>query len=235
VVLSHLCLQLHGELTQLDRQVSEHHAAAAHRRLVREQARWDHALRSAAAAAAAGGELAVLQQGVAVMWEVLGCLPDFRRKTLMAQHAVMFSEQMAEQAARKQQEAERRQQAAADADMSEADPGGQTAEALSTIQAAASDAAGQPGHAISLPADLQPSEEQEQRDDGGSADLAALLQAAEERQPFISSAAWAGPLPGYAFKLGGGGQGYYLDAPPEVEAFLTLGRVSCAGGHMISC
>lgn len=32
--------RLHGELTVLDRYVSEQHAAAAHRRLLREQHKW---------------------------------------------------------------------------------------------------------------------------------------------------------------------------------------------------
>jgi len=60
---------------------------------------------------------------------------------------------------------------------------------------------------------------------GGSAELAALLQAAESRQQFVASECWRGRVEGYAFKQGDSGLGYYPDQPPQVEAFLTVTRV----------
>ena len=212
--------RLHGELTQLDRFVGEHHAEAAHRRLLREQHRWDA---NAATAAAAGGEQALLSGGVALLWELLHTLPDFRRKTLVVQHVVMFSEHVAQEAERKQQEAERRkqEQAAAKAAASAA---GAEAGPAAEVEMVDVDAAGQQAGAVPPAADPQQLLRQQEQEDSEA--LAALLHAAEGGQAFVGSSGWRGRVPGYVFKLGGSGLGYYRDAPPQVEAFLTLGRVS---------
>lgn len=86
--------QLHGELTQLDRYVGEQHAAAGCRQLVREQHSWERAQVAAGGNDDAGGsasgsvsaaDAAVVAGGVRALWELLKLLPDFRRKTLLAQ------------------------------------------------------------------------------------------------------------------------------------------------------
>lgn len=86
--------QLHGELTQLDRYVGEQHAAAGCRQLAREQHSWERAQvaagsgddgRGSAGNRVSAAEAAVVAGGVKVLWDLLKLLPDFRRKTLLAQ------------------------------------------------------------------------------------------------------------------------------------------------------
>ena len=83
----------------------------------------------------------------------------------------------------------------------------------------------------------EPQQQAQQQDRGGAAAmdaqaaedaaeaLAGLLRAAEGGAAFVPSATWRGAVLGYCFKLGASGQGYYQDAPPQMEAFLTSTRV----------
>ena len=254
--LDDLDKRLHGELTQLDRYVGEQHAAAGQRRLARAQAGWDGA---AAAAPTADAQAAVLEGGVQELWVLLQLLPDFRRKTLQAQHVVLFSGQLAQEAERRRAEAERRKAEAAAA----------KAAAAAANGAAGGVADGAEGEAAAMEVDLtggvqqgpaaegpdgaagpsssqrqQREQQQEQQqepagsDGAGMAEMgaadaaaaadaerAAILQAAQGGAAFVPSGGWRGAVPGFCFKLGGSGVGYYRDAPPEVDAFLTTARV----------
>ncbi|PRW05825.1 E3 ubiquitin- ligase SHPRH [Chlorella sorokiniana] len=254
-VLDDLDKRLHGELTQLDRFVGEQHAAAAHRRLAREQARWDDAV---AAAPTAEAQAAALEGGVQELWALLQLLPDFKRKTLQAQHVVLFSQQMMDEAERRRAEAERRKAEAAAAKAAAASSGaGQEAEVVDLeggeqqpagMAGPSSEAASGPQQQQQLQLErgqqpdpsLQQQQQRQQPDAGGTAAMevdsadaaadaeaqrAAIQQAADDGAAFIPSASWRGALPGFCFKLGDSGVGYYRDTPPEVEAFLTAGRL----------
>lgn len=82
-VLDDMEKRLHGELTVVDRYVSQQHSEAAHHRLMREQQHWD----TAASSSAVGSQEAVLEAGVQLLWEVTQELPDFRRKTIHVSRA----------------------------------------------------------------------------------------------------------------------------------------------------
>lgn len=237
-VLDDLDKRLHGELTQLDRFVNEQHAAAAHRRLAREQARWDDAV---AAAPTAASLAAVLEGGVQELWGLLQLLPDFKRKTLQAQHVVLFSRQMMEEADRRRAEADRRkaEAAAARAAATGGDAAGEEPEVVD-LGESEQQADGAAGPSSAVAAQQQQQQEVERGTaamegdaaEGAAkaeAERAAVLQAAEDGAAFIPSASWRGAVPGFCFKLDDSGVGYYRDTPPEVEAFLTVGRVSGAG------
>lgn len=240
-VLDDLDKRLHGELTQLDRFVNEQHAAAAHRRLAREQARWDDAV---AAAPTAASQAAVLEGGVQELWALLQLLPDFKRKTLQAQHVVLFSRQMMEEADRRRAETDRRkaEAAAARAAATGGDAAGEKPEVVD-LGESEQQADGAAGPSSAVAAREQQQQQQQQVEGGTSAmevdaaegaakaeaERAGVLQAAEDGAAFIPSASWRGAVPGFCFKLDDSGMGYYRDMPPEVEAFLTVGRVSGAG------
>jgi hypothetical protein len=233
--LEELEKRLHTELTVLDRYVSEQQVAAAHRRLQREQSRWD----DAAAAVGGNGDApqVVLEGGVDVLYELLGALPDFRRKTLLAQHVALFSRQLAYQAGRKREEAERRKKEQAAAKAAAAAAGADDGEVMGATameSAEMVDAEERRQQDRLSPQQQQEKAQQQQQaqqqqepvqGQGGSAELAALLQAAESRQQFVASECWRGRVEGYAFKQGDSGLGYYPDQPPQVEAFLTVTRV----------
>lgn len=221
-VLDDLDKRLHGELTQLDRYVSEQHAAAAHRRLAREQARWDDAV---AAAPTAEAQEAALEGGVQELWSLLHLLPDFKRKTLQAQHVVLFAKQMMEEAERRRADAERRkaEAAAARAAVTSGSGAGHEAEVvdLQDGEQQPAGAAGPSSAAAPLTQQQQqqqsalPLQQQQEEPDGGpaamevdSAEVAAaaeaereaVLQAAEDGAAFIPSNGWRGAVPGYCFR-----------------------------------
>lgn len=224
--------QLHSELTVLDRFVSEQRCAAAHRRLLREQQRWD-------AAEASGGGLEVLENGVAAVWEVMHALPEFRRKTLVAQHVDLFGRQVVDEAERKHREASRRREQAALAKAAAAAAAGLTdaeaddddekallqPEAEQQRQGLQGQQAG-PGHQQGVQHAAEQGSRQPSEGSESSAVLAAILRATEGGQAFVCSGGWCGRVPGYAFKLGGQGLGYYKD---EAEPFLTAARVRGGG------
>ena len=176
-----------------------------------------------------GGE-AVLQAGVQVLWEVTQALPDFRKRTLHAQHVVLFSRQMVAEAERRRTDAERRK-AEAEAAKAAGAAGGATAAAAADVEmvdVTGDEAPGQQQQQqqpASSPQQQQ-QEQQQRRQEEQQAALAAVRESAEGGAAFVPAAAWCGALPGYAFKLGPAGLGYHRDAPPEAEAYLTPARVS---------
>lgn len=214
--------RLHGELTQLDRYVSEQHVAAGHRRLQREQHAWD---------GPRGGTQAALEAGVQALWELTQLLPDFKRKTLQVQYVVLFSSQMVAEAERKRLEGERRKaEAAAAAKAVGAAAEGAAAEGevvvLDGADGAGAAPAAQHQQQQREQQGPQPSQSQQQQEEHQAAEeLAAVLDAAQGGAPVVGSERWRGAVPGYAFKLGGSGLGYYKDAPPASEAFLTTTRL----------
>ena len=229
--------QLHVELTQLDRFSSTQNTGAAYRRLMREQHHWDAAA-SGGTGSGKSGEAAVLAAGVQVLWDVLQLLPDFKRKTLQAQHVLLFTELMAAEAEKRRLEAasKKKDQAAATAGaVAHGAPGDDAAE-VEMLQAD-----GQQGPSSAGPASQQQQQQQQAQQpvDGSrqpdtqpppaeaqdSGALAAILAAAEAGQAFAASSCWRGRVAGYCFKAGDSGVGYYRDAPPTVEAFLTFARV----------
>lgn len=254
--------QLHVELTQLDRFTSTQHTGAAYRRLMREQHSWDAAA-SAGGSGGGSGEAAVLAAGVQVLWDVLQLLPDFKRKTLQAQHVLMFTELMAAEAEKRRLEAASRKKeqvaAAAAGAAAHGAPGDDAAEVEMLVAEgqqgppAAGPAAQQqqPEPAQQQPQQQQPpppppqqaQQQQQQRLRDGSRPqdtqpppaeaqdsgaLAAVLEAVEAGQAFAASSCWRGRVAGYCFKTSDSGVGYYRDAPPAVEAFLTFARVGTA-------
>ena len=234
--------QLHVELTQLDRFTSTQNTGAAYRRLMREQHGWDAA--DSGGGGGGGGEAAALAAGVQVLWDVLQLLPDFRRKTLQAQHVALFEHLIAAEAEKRRLEAasRKKEQAAAAAAAAAANraagDGGAEVEMLEADGQQGPDAAGpaaphhqqqpqqqrtQPGGGSSQQ-DAQPPPAEAQ----GSDTLATVLEAVGAGQAFAGSSCWWGRVAGYCFKMGTSGLGYYRDAPPAVENNLTFARVGAS-------
>ena len=242
--------QLHGELTQLDRFVGEQHTAAAYRRLAREQHGWDAAAAGGGAAgsshvdsssagggsAAGSAEAAVVERGVALLWDILKLLPDFRRKTLQAQHVSLFARQLAAEGERKSAEAAKRR---AEAAAQRAAAGGGEAEVVEVAEEGDAVGAGaqqeqqeqqEQGQEATRQQSPAPAQQQQQQQEGGAAagpELAGVLGAVEAHHEFTAAGRWLGRIKGYVFKTGSSGLGYYRDEPPKGEA--SLGQVGVGG------
>lgn len=150
---------------------------------------------------------------------------------------VLFSGQLMKEAERKRIEAEQRKaEAAAKKEAAAAAAGAAAAAEAGDIVMLDDEVPAQQAQQAQQQAQ-EPQQQAQQQDRGGAAAmdaqaaedaaeaLAGLLRAAEGGAAFVPSATWRGAVLGYCFKLGASGQGYYQDAPPQMEAFLTSTRV----------